>query len=74
MLNAIQEIIYKVTGRKDITLDTDFTKDLRLNSFDIVNIIADFEVRYKITVPTRDLWKMHTVRDLIAYMAEKGIS
>ena len=73
MLDAIQEIIFKVTGKKDITPDTDFLKDLRLNSFDIVNIIADFESRYKLTVPTKDLWRMHTVRDLINYMAEKGI-
>ena len=68
----IKDIVYKTTGRKDVTLDTDFVKDLKLNSFDIINIIADFEVRYKIAVPTRDLWRMHTVRDFVDYMTEKG--
>ena len=43
MLDIIKEIVYSVTGKKDLTLDTDFVKDLELNSFDIMNIICAFE-------------------------------
>ena len=35
MLKLIQEIIYNVTGKSNITDDTDFVKDLELNSFDV---------------------------------------
>ena len=34
MLKLIQEIIYNVTGKSNITDDTDFVKDLELNSCD----------------------------------------
>ena len=73
MLNIIQDIIFKSTGRRDVTIDTDFMKDLKLNSFDIINLVADFETRYNFAVPTRDLWKIHTVRDFVNYLSEKGI-
>ena len=73
MLTIIQEIIFKSVGRKDITLDTDFIKDLKLNSFDIVNITADFENRFNIRIPTKDLWKIRTVRDVIDYLTAMGI-
>ena len=73
MMKDIQAIIFKAVGRKDITLDTDFIKDLKLNSFDIVNITADFESCFKVKIPTKDLWKLHTVRDLIEYMELRDI-
>ena len=74
MLKLIQEIIYNVTGKKNITDDTDFVKDLELNSFDIMNIVCAFEERYDISVPTRDVWQLRQVSDVVKYLAEKGIS
>ncbi len=73
MFELIQEIVYKITGTKDITYDTDFLKDLALSSFDIVNIVCAFEERLDITVPTRDIWHMRQVKDVITYMEERGI-
>ena len=73
MLEVIREIVYEVTGQEDLTLDTDFVKDLALNSFDIMNIICAFEERYDITIPTRDVWNLRQVRDVIAYLEERGI-
>ena len=46
MLKLIQEIIYNVTGKSNITDDTDFVKDLELNSFDVMNIVCAFEEYY----------------------------
>ena len=43
MLKLIQEIIYNVTGKSNITDDTDFVKDLELNSFDVMNIVCAFD-------------------------------
>ena len=72
ILSEMKDIIYKTIGNKEITEDTDFIKDLKLNSFDIVNITAVAEERFKVMVPSRDLWKIHTVRDFMDYMNSKG--
>ena len=71
VFNEVQSIILKTTGIKHITEDTDFIKDLSLSSFDIINIIAEAETSFKIKVQTKDLWKMHTVRDFLDYMSNK---
>ena len=62
-----------MTGKSGLTMDTDFVKDLALNSFDIMNIICEFEERYDISVPTRDVWQLKQVKDVIAYMQERGL-
>lgn len=74
MLEVIREIVYNVTGKENLDMDTDFLKDLGLNSFDIVNIVCAFEERYDISVPTRDVWQLRQVSDVVKYLAEKGIS
>lgn len=73
MLEVVKEIVYNVTGHKNLTLDTDFVKDLAINSFDIMNIVCAFEDRFDISIPTRDVWKLNQVSDVIAYMKECGI-
>ena len=74
MLEFIEEIIYSVTGKSGITYDTDFVEDLELNSFDIMNIVCAFESHFGMTIPTRDVWKLHQVKDVIEYMHQKGIT
>lgn len=74
MLQLIQEIIYNVTGKKGITHDTDFVQDLALNSFDVMNIISAFEEHFDTTIPTRDVWQLHQVKDVINYLARKGFT
>lgn len=74
MLEFIEEIIYSVTGKSGITYDTDFVEDLELNSFDIMNIVCAFENHFGMTIPTRDVWKLHQVKDVIEYMHQKGIT
>ena len=41
ILETVQELIGKVTGKKHIDDETDFVKDLQLNSFDIMNIVLE---------------------------------
>ena len=74
MIDVIREIVYNVTGKENLEMDTDFLVDLGLNSFDIMNIVCAFEERYDITVPTRDVWQLRKVSDVVKYLAEKGIS
>ena len=73
MLELVQEIIYNVTGKQNITYETDFIKDLQLTSFDVMNIVCAFEDRLNVDIPTRDVRQLHQVKDVIAYMQEKGI-
>ncbi len=74
MLELVQEIIYNVTGKTGITLETDFIKDLELNSLDIMNIVCAFEDRLDVSVPTRDVWQLHQVKDVVAYMMKMGVT
>ena len=74
MLEVIREIVYNVTGKENLDMDTDFLKDLGLNSFDIMNIVCAFEERYDISVPTRDVWQLRQVSDVVKYLADKGIT
>jgi len=73
MLTIVQTIIYNITGKKNITYDTDFIKDLELNSFDIVNIVGAFEDYFDVTIPTREVWQIHQVSDVLKYMSDRGI-
>lgn len=72
MFETIKEIVYDVTGKSNLAFETDFQEDLGLNSFDIMNIVCEFEERFDISIPVRDVWKLHQVKDVIAYMKERG--
>ena len=73
MLEIIQKIIFEVTGKSEVTIDTDFVRDLELNSFDVMKIVCAFEDYFDTTIPTRDVWKLHQVRDVIEYARQRGI-
>ena len=74
MLKLIQTMIYDVTGKQNITYETDFVQDLALNSFDVMNIISAFEEHFDTTIPTREVWQLHQVKDVIDYLARKGFT
>ena len=68
----IQDVVMKVTGKKGLVYDTDFVKDLGLTSFDVMNIVCAFEDHFDVEIPSRDVWKMHQVKDVVEYMMDKG--
>ena len=70
----IQDVVMKVTGKKGLVYDTDFVKDLGLTSFDVMNIVCAFEDHFDVESPSRDVWKLHKVKDVIDYMICKGIT
>ena len=74
MLEIIEKIVYEATGKGHLTLDTDFVKDLELNSFDIMNVIGGFEDYYNVSIETREVWQLHQVKDVIAYLKKNGIT
>ena len=73
MLERLIEMICEVIGDKQITLETDFVKDLELSSLDIADIISYIEQVYNITINPRELRKIHRVKDAIMYLEKLGI-
>lgn len=74
LFEFIEKIILKVTGKKGLVYDTDFVKDLGLTSLDVMNVVCEFEDYFDMEIPTRDVWKLHRVKDVIDYMIQKGIT
>ena len=74
LFQFIQKVIANVTGKKGLMYDTDFVKDLGLNSFDVMNIVCASEDHFDIEIPNRDVWKLHQVKDVIRYMIDRGIT
>lgn len=72
MFELVKEIIYKATGKSNITYDTDFVQDLELNSFDIMNIISAFEDYFDVEISMREVWQLRKVKDVVAYIEERG--
>ena len=74
LFKFIQDTIEQITGKKGLVMDTDFVKDLGLNSFDIMNVVCAFEEHFDIEIPNRDVWQLRQVKDVIAYMIKKGLT
>lgn len=72
LFQFIQTVVENITGKRNLTYETDFVKELGLNSFDIMNIVCVFEDHFDVDIPSRDVWKMHKVKDVIDYMVKNG--
>ena len=72
LFRFIQDTVAEVTGKKGLVMDTDFVKDLGLNSFDIMNVVCAFEEHFDVEIPNRDVWQLRQVKDVIQYMIKKG--
>ncbi|MBR4763783.1 MAG: acyl carrier protein, partial [Lachnospiraceae bacterium] len=75
MLEAIKEILIQYTEveKSLITEDSNLQNDLELNSFDVMNIVVDFEDTFDIEIPDEDVSGLVTVKDIEEYLAEKGV-
>jgi acyl carrier protein len=75
MLEAIKEILIQYTEveKSLITEDSNLQNDLELNSFDVMNIVVDFEDTFGIEIPDEDVSGLVTVKDIEEYLAEKGV-
>ena len=73
MQEKVLAIIREVTGQNDITVQTDLVRDLQLNSFDVVNIVAAFEEEFDIEIETRQLHRIRTVQDILNTLDAAGL-
>ena len=72
LFKFIQDTVFEVTGKSGMVYETDFVKDLGLNSFDIMNVVCAFEEHFDVETPNRDVWQLRQVKDVVAYMIKKG--
>ena len=72
LFGFIEDTVEEVTGKRGLLMDTDFVKDLGLNSFDIMNVVCAFEEHFDVEIPNRDVWQLRQVKDVIAYMIQNG--
>ena len=70
MLEKIRKILanYTETNLESIVGETDLQKDIGLNSFDVINIIMDFEDAFGIQIPDEDVRKFVTVNNNWLYL------
>ena len=72
MFEIVKKLITEVTGKTNITYDTDFVQDLQLNSFDIMNLVCAFEDYFQTTISNKEVWQMRQVKDVVEYIARRG--
>ena len=72
MFEIVKKLITEVTGKTNITYDTDFVQDLQLNSFDITNLVCAFEDYFQTTISNKEVWQMRQVNDVVEYIESKG--
>lgn len=72
--NEVIEIISEVTEFpiENIKLESNLLNDLELESLDIVNLIAEFEKKYKISIKDEEIKCFQTVENIINYI-EKNV-
>ncbi|KAL7077309.1 hypothetical protein ACQ4LE_003187 [Meloidogyne hapla] len=63
--------LYDKIDNNQLTLDSDFFKDLGLDSLDFVEVIIALEDEFEFEIPDGDSDRMKTPRDVYNYICEK---
>lgn len=71
-IEQLKKIFEDYTGTPvpEFSEDTVFTTDMVMNSFEIFGLICEVEDHFGIEIPDRELMKLVTVGDLVAYIDE----
>lgn len=69
-LEQLKKIFEDYTGNPvpEFSLDTVFTTDMVMNSFEIFGLICEVEEHFDIEIPDRELMKLVTVGDLVKFI------
>lgn len=75
LIEALKEIVTPYTqdqsALEKINEDTDFIKDLKINSANLVDVVLDVEEKYEIEIDNESMAKMLTVGSAIAIIEAK---
>ena len=71
-LVAIIEEQLNVEG-VEITMDSDFKKDLNADSLDLFELVMALEEEFNVEIPSEKLESFTTVGSVVDYMKENGV-
>lgn len=76
MLEKITEIIIDQLDceGKEITAQTSFKDDLGVDSLDFFELVMALEEEFDVEMPSEELANIATVGDVMAYLADKGVT
>jgi acyl carrier protein len=73
MSNSLEEEVKKIIADitevpvEKLTPDTDFFKDLGIDSLKAIEIVAAFEKKYRIIIPENDIPNIRNLRQVLKY-------
>ena len=75
MFEKLKEVIEEKLNAEGtvITEDTSFKDDLDADSLDLFELVMALEDECDVEIPSEDLEKLVTVKDVMEYLAAKGI-
>ena len=75
MLETIRKVLAQYTEVEEdlIREESNLQSDLDLNSFDVMNIVVEFEDTFDIEISDEDVSKLVTVKDIEDYLKAKGV-
>ncbi len=71
MFERIRKILAQYTDDVEITENSMLEADLGLSSFDVVEIVTEFEEAFGIEIPDRDISRFVCVKDIVEYLKER---
>ena len=73
MFDKVRDIIleYVDIPKDDIKPETEFLKDMAMNSLDIMTMVGQMEDEFEVTIETEDLNDIFSVQDLVDYLNER---
>ncbi len=73
MFEQIKSILEQYAEITDITEQSTLEDDLGLSSFDVIEIVCEFEDAFDIEIADRDIPKFVRVKDIMDYLEVHGI-
>ena len=73
LIKKIFELISDKLGinEDEISMESDFRKDLSADSLDISELMMNFEDEFSVSVPESDMVNLKTVGDVVNYVGQK---
>jgi acyl carrier protein len=71
----LKKVISEQSGveEKEITPKSNFTKDLSMDSLDLVEVVMSLEQEFKLEIDDESAEKLKTVQDALDYLKDNGI-